>query len=319
MEIAVAVAVGFVLDLIFGDPEGFPHPVRLMGFFIGKGEGLLRKILPKTTGGELLGGTILAVGITVASLSLPLIMLWVAGLVSPYLRIALEAFFCYQILATKCLKKASMRVFCKLSAGDISGAREALSWIVGRDTAQLESEKIINATVETVAENTSDGVIAPLIFLVIGGAPLGFFYKAVNTLDSMIGYKNEKYLYFGRFAARLDDVMNFVPALVSAVFMMAASFFLRLDFANAVRIFRRDRHNHASPNSAKTEAVCAGALGLQLGGDSYYFGQLVKKPTIGDALKKAEAWDIVRANRLLYGTAIAAVVVLLTLRIAIFL
>lgn len=314
MEIIAAVALGFALDLIFGDPEGFPHPIRLIGALINKGEKILRRILPASEKGELVGGFLLTIVVAGVSFALPMLILWAAAFVNIYLKVAVEAFFCYQIFAAKSLKVASMRVYNHLFAGDMAGARKYLSWIVGRDTENLGSEKIVKATVETVAENTSDGVVAPMIFMIIGGAPLGFFYKAVNTLDSMIGYKNEKYLYFGRFAARLDDVLNFLPAIFSAWFMLAASFFMRFDFKNALKIYRRDKHNHSSPNSAKTEAVCAGALGLQLGGDSYYFGQLVQKQTIGDEIRTAEIADIPRVNRLMYGIAALSLVVFLGLR-----
>lgn len=182
-------------------------------------------------------------------------------------------------------------------------ARTAVSMIVGRDTAVLSEEGIIKAAVETVAENTSDGSIAPLCFLLLGGPVAGFAYKAVNTMDSMLGYKNEKYMYFGRAAARLDDVANFIPSRLAAWAMIAASRLCGLDAAGAYRIWKRDRFCHASPNSAQTESVCAGALGVALAGDAVYFGKTVKKSFIGDARRRVEAEDIVRANRLLYVSA----------------
>lgn len=310
MNLLIAVIIGFILDLIFGDPQWLPHPVRFMGWMISKGESFLRKLLPGTPKGEFFGGMVLTILVTAGSFAVPFTLLYFAARLSPVLEVAISSIFCYQILATKCLKTESMRVYYQLKNGALPDARKYLSWIVGRDTQNLTEDGITRAAVETVAENTSDGVVAPLIFLVIGGAPLGFLYKAVNTLDSMIGYKNEKYLYFGRFAARLDDVMNFIPAIFSAYAMILASFLNRLDVTNALRIYKRDRRNHSSPNSARTEAVCAGALKVQLAGDAYYFGKLVKKPTIGDNIRNIQIDDIPRANRLMYTTAVISAVVL---------
>lgn len=217
---------------------------------------------------------------------------------------------CYQLLATKSLHDESMRVYREVRTGDINRARAAVSRIVGRDTDALSMEGVIKATVETVAENTSDGIVVPLCFMAIGGAPLCFLYKAINTLDSMVGYKNDAYLYFGRISARLDDVANYLPARLSALLMILGAGFVRLDVRNSWRIWRRDRRNHSSPNSAQTESVCAGALNVQLAGDAWYFGKLVHKPTIGDASRTVEVEDIRRANQLLYATAILAVVLL---------
>ena len=226
---------------------------------------------------------------------------------------------CYQILAVKSLKTESMKVYAELKRGSLAGARQKVSMIVGRDTEDLSEEQVAKAAVETVAENTSDGTVAPLLFMAVGGAPLGFLYKGINTLDSMVGYKNEVYLFFGRFSAKLDDAANFIPARVSAFLMIGASVLLGMDFRNAWRIFRRDRFNHASPNSAQTEAVCAGALDIQLAGDAYYFGKLYPKKTIGDRLRAIRYEDIASANRLLYGTAALCLLVSLTLRAAIYL
>lgn len=314
MEILCAVAIGFALDLIIGDPKPLPHPVRLIGFFISTGEKWLRKLC-KTQRAELFGGVVLTLCVVSLSTALPLAVLWAASLVNAYVETGIHAIFCWQIMATKSLKVESMLVHERLAANDIEGARKYLSWIVGRDTERLTESQIAKATVETVAENASDGVVAPLLFMAVGGAPLGFLYKAVNTLDSMIGYKNDKYLYFGRFAAKLDDVVNFIPAIISAWFMIAASFVLRLDVKNAIRIFRRDRYNHASPNSAKTESVCAGALGVRLGGDSTYFGKVVHKATIGDDGRPIAAADIPLACRLMTATAVLAALVFLLIRL----
>ncbi len=315
MEILIAVFIGFILDLIFGDPLWLPHPIRLIGLLISKGELLIRKIFHGTQRRELLGGLILAIAIIIIACVVPLGILFIAGKINIYLKIAIHAIFCYQILATKSLKTESMRVYYQLKKNDITNARKFLSWIVGRDTEDLTEEGITKATVETIAENTSDGVIAPLIFITVGGAPFGFFYKAVNTLDSMIGYKNDKYLFLGRFAAKLDDVVNFIPAIVSAYIMIAASFITGLDYKNAYRIYKRDKRNHSSPNSAKTESVCAGALNIQLAGDAYYFGKLVKKKTIGDGNRPVQVDDILITNKLMYTTAVIAVAVMCGIRL----
>lgn len=317
MEILIAVITGFILDLIFGDPLWLPHPIRLIGFMISKGEMILRKVFPKTKKGELAGGVMLVIAITAIAFIAPLGILLLADKINIYSKIAIHSIFCYRILATKSLKTESMKVYHQLVEKDIPNARKFLSWIVGRDTQNLNEEGITKAAVETVAENTSDGVIAPLIFMILGGAPLGFFYKAVNTLDSMIGYKNDKYLFFGRFAAKLDDVLNFVPAVISAYIMIAASFITGLDYKNAYRIYKRDKRNHASPNSAKTESVCAGALNVQLAGDAYYFGKLVKKQTIGDSNRTIKTEDILITNRLMYATAILAVAIMCGIRLII--
>ncbi|MGI5893275.1 MAG: adenosylcobinamide-phosphate synthase CbiB [Candidatus Merdivicinus sp.] len=309
MEILLMVGIGFLIDLILGDPHWLYHPVRLIGLGISKGEKLLRAIFPKTNRGELAAGAVLAVMIPALSFAVPLVLLWLAGLVHPWLRIALGSIFCYQILATKSLRDESMRVSRELDREDMAGARKYLSWIVGRDTERLDETGVVKAAVETVAENASDGVIAPLFYMMIGGPALGFLYKGVNTLDSMVGYKNDKYLYFGRVSAKVDDVFNFIPAILSAWLMIAASAVLGFDAKNAVRIYRRDHANHSSPNSARTESVCAGALRVQLAGNAYYFGKLVEKPTIGDPLRAVERADIRRANRLMYGTAILALFV----------
>lgn len=299
----LAVAAGFFLDLLLGDPENLWHPVRAIGWLISKSEAVLRRLFPKTRRGELAAGAVLAVFVPAVCFAAPFFLLRLLGAVHPLLSFAAESILCWQALAIKSMKTESMRVCRALTGKDLPGARRAVSRIVGRDTAALDEAGVIRAAVETVAENTSDGVIAPLLFLFCGGAPLGFLYKAVNTMDSMVGYRNERYLYFGRAAARLDDAANFIPARVSALLMIAAAFLLRYDGKNAARIFRRDRYRHLSPNSAQTESVCAGALGLRLGGDSFYFGRLCHKPTLGDALRPPGPQDIVRADRLLYVSA----------------
>ncbi|SCJ32556.1 cobalamin biosynthesis protein [uncultured Flavonifractor sp.] len=303
-----ALLLGFLLDLLLGDPRWLPHPIRAIGALIAGLEKVLRKIFPKNRSGQLAGGVALVILVLVLSGGFTLLVLWLCGKVGLWLRFLAETILCFQLLATRSLKGESMKVYKALKAGDLEGARYAVSMIVGRDTQCLDEAGVARAAVETVAENASDGVIAPLIFLAIGGAPLGMVYKAVNTMDSMVGYKNDQYLWFGRCAARLDDVVNFIPARLAGLLMCLGAGFSGFDAPNALRIFRRDRKNHKSPNSAHTEAAAAGALHIQLGGSNYYFGKLVEKPTIGDADHPVEPLDIVWVNRLMYATAFLALV-----------
>lgn len=310
MRMIVIIVFAFILDLIFGDPSLLPHPICLIGNMIGFLEKVLRKIIHN----ELFAGILLSVIVLTFSFTVPFLILHFANKLNYYFALSIEIYFCYQIFAVKSLKTESMKVYHPLIKKDIKKARKFLSYIVGRDTQGLTEKSIIKATVETVAENTTDGVIAPLIFMAIGGAPLAFLYKAVNTLDSMIGYKNERYFYFGKFAARLDDIANYIPARVSAIFMIIATLLLRLDVKNALVIFFRDRKNHKSPNSAQTESVCAGALNVQLAGDAFYFGQPVNKPTIGDDNREINVNDIILANRLMYVTAMLGVMAVIVIK-----
>lgn len=312
-----ALLTGYILDLLFGDPRQIYHPIRIIGNLISVLEKGIRKVLPKTPGGELAGGVVLVLLTVGISTVVPAVLLAIAVWIHPAVYWALASFWSWQILATKSLKTESMKVYAPLKAGDLPAARYAVSMIVGRDTERLSEEGVAKAAVETVAENTSDGIVAPLIFLAIGGPALGFLYKSVNTMDSMVGYKNDKYLYFGRAAARLDDLLNFFPARISAWLMIAAAAVLGMDGRNAKRIYLRDRHNHASPNSAQTEAVMAGALRVQLAGDAWYFGKRYEKPTIGDPFRSVEPEDIVRANRLMYLTSFFALAVFGILRAAV--
>lgn len=309
-----ALLTGYVLDLIFGDPRQIYHPIRIIGNLIAVLEKGIRKVFPKTSKGELVGGTVLVVLVVLICTAVPAALLGLAAWIHPVVYWLLASFWCWQILATKSLKTESMKVYAPLKEGDLPAARRAVAMIVGRDTERLTEEGVAKAAVETVAENTSDGIVAPLIFLALGGPALGFFYKAVNTMDSMVGYKNERYLYFGRTAARLDDMLNFLPSRISAWLMILAAAILGMDGKNAKRIYLRDRKNHASPNSAQTEAVMAGALRVQLAGDAWYFGELYKKPTIGDPFRAVEPEDIVRANRLMYLTSALALAVCVILR-----
>ena len=295
-----AVLGGFVLDALFGDPAWLPHPVVYMGKAISALEKRLRARLPKTPQGELLGGAIVAFCLPVGTFLLTSLVCLGAARISPWLGLAVQMFWCGQALAAKGLAQESTNVYRELVKPDLPAARRAVSRIVGRDTQDLTLEGVTRAAVETVAENASDGVIAPLLYMLIGGAPLALTYKAVNTMDSMLGYKNEKYLYFGRVPAKLDDVANYIPSRLAGLLWVAAAAFTHNDAKGAWKIWRRDRRNHASPNSAQTESACAGALGVQLAGPAYYFGQYYPKRTIGDALRPIEPEDILRANQMMY-------------------
>lgn len=308
MSLLLGAALSFVLDLLFGDPEKLLHPVVIMGKAISRLEKILRAGFPKTPRGERAAGFVLALLLPVGTLTVTILALWAVGLIHPVLRFALGVFWGWQALALKGLNTESKRVYTALTTGTIEDARKAVSRIVGRDTQRLDEAGVTRAAVETVAENFSDGVLAPLFYLLLGGAPLALCYKAINTMDSMIGYKNERYLYFGYCAAKLDDAANWLPARLSALLLVLASALLGEDAKGAWRIWRRDRRNHASPNSAQTESVCAGLLGLRLAGDAYYHGVLHKKPYIGDPVREIEYEDIPRACRLLYGTAIVSLV-----------
>ena len=311
-----AMVAGFALDAALGDPHGWPHPVRLVGKQIELEENALRKhVIPKLSApdgsgplshekAERLAGAALA---TTVAASAPIVshaLLWGCQKVHPALAFAVETVLCYQLVAARSLYDESTNVQKALEADDLQKAREAVAMIVGRDTDVLDEQGVAKAAVETVAENASDGVIAPLLFMGLGGAPAAMAYKAMNTLDSMVGYKNERYINLGRFSAKLDDVVNYVPARVAGVLMCAAAPLAGLDGKRAWNVFKRDRRNHTSPNSAHTEAACAGALGVQLGGPNVYFGKVVEKPTIGDDVRPVEPGDIRRANKLMYATAI---------------
>lgn len=295
---------GFILDMAIGDPRKLPHPIRLIGWSIVFIEKLLRRGIRNSSKNLLRRGAVLAVSTTLLTAAATSALLWLAWSTHFAIGLIVETVLCWLILAARSLKTETSPVQQSLERGDLISARERLSWLVGRDTANLNSEDIAKAAVETIAENTNDGITAPLFYMALGGPVLGMVYKTINTLDSMVGYRNERYLYFGRSSARLDDWAGFLPARVSALLMILAAALLRLSARRAWQIFRRDRHNHLSPNSAQTESVCAGALGIRLGGNHYYGGQLVEKPTIGNETRTIEPEDIGRTQQLMIVTSI---------------
>lgn len=307
--------IGFGIDCILGDPYSMPHPIRLIGKMISDMEKFVRR---KFDGRLKKGGAVLALSVILASVIIPVLILFVSYKINAVLGVIAEGIMCYYLVAAKCLKDESMKVYNAQAEHDTEKSRKAVSMIVGRDTSVLDDNGIIRAAVETVAENTSDGVTAPIMFMALGGAAGGFFYKAVNTMDSMIGYKNEKYGDIGCFAAKLDDVLNFIPSRLTALAMILSAYLLGYDGKNAYRIWKRDRRKHASPNSAQTESVCAGALNVRLAGDAWYFGELHKKEYIGDPGREIENEDIRRANRLMYLSSVIVLAVSALLRAVVF-
>lgn len=309
MRSLAACGIGFLLDLLFGDPRWLYHPVCLIGNWIAFFEKRLRASLERLGRSQdrkclVAAGGVLWIVTVLLGWGVPFLCLFAAYRLNSLLGFALEVFWCWQIPASRCLAAESGKVWRALKQEGLDEARRAVSMIVGRDTENLTEEGVIKAAVETVAENTSDGVTAPLLYLMLGGPALGFLYKAVNTMDSMVGYQNDRYLYFGRIPAKMDDVFNYVPSRLTALVMIVAAFILGMDGKNGWAIYRRDRRKHASPNSAQTEAVCAGVLRVQLAGDAVYFGKVKKKDYIGDPLRPVEPEDIIRAGRLMYATSI---------------
>ncbi len=315
MRMAGAILCGALLDLLLADPRWMPHPVVYMGKAIAALEKFLRSRLPRTPGGELLGGALLAAALPLGTLAVCGGVCFLAERAHPMAGFLVQTLWCWQGVALRGLAAESGRVYRALSEDDLPAARRAVGRIVGRDTQDLTAGGVTKAAVETVAENFSDGVAAPLLYMLLGGAALAMVYKSINTMDSMVGYKNGRYLYFGRAAAKLDDAVNFLPARLAALFWIAAAFLTGYDGKNAWRIWRRDRRNHASPNSAQTESACAGALGVQLGGPASYFGKAYDKPVIGDPLRPAEPEDILRANRMLYAAGLLALLIGIGLRV----
>ncbi len=312
-KVVAPIIIGFGLDCLAGDPHSMPHPIRLIGNLIAW---LDKKLLPEPEAGNRRlarqRGIVLAVIVLVASTGIPAGLLWLAYRYCSPAGVVLEGIFCYYLLAARSLRDESMKVYHALPS--LADARYALSMIVGRDTERLDQDGVVKATVETVAENTSDGVTAPLFYMAFGGAVAGFFYKAANTMDSMIGYQNDRYQYYGTFAAKLDDILNYIPSRLTALLMIIASGICGMDMKGAYRIWKRDRRKHKSPNSAQTEAVCAGALQVELAGDAYYFGKLHRKDTIGDPIRSIELQDIKKANRLMYVTVVMMFLITVAIR-----
>ena len=306
----IPLIAGFALDALIGDPYTLPHPIRAIGTFIAKLENTVRSRFDDLKK----GGVFLALTVISVSALIPAVLLFACYKLNTALGIIAESVLCCYMLAARNLRDESMKVCNAAEKGDTEGARKAVSMIVGRDTSVLDADGIVRAAVETVAENTSDGVTAPLLFMGLGGAVGAFFYKSVNTMDSMIGYRNERYADLGRFAARLDDLLNFIPSRLTALLMAAVCPLIGLDGRNAFRIWKRDRLKHASPNSAQTEAACAGALHVRLAGDAWYFGELHKKPFIGDNDRPISPDDIRKANRLMYASSALMLIIACAVR-----
>ena len=304
----LSVLLGFLIDCVLGDPAKLPHPVVLIGKLISLSEKALRKAFPKTERGELAAGTVMAILVPIVSAGVSFLILFGLWKLSPWAYFAASSVMCWQCFAARCLEKEAKKVVKALETDGLEAGRKQIAMLVGRDTEQLSETQVLKATVETVAENASDGVIAPMLYMLLFGAVGGFFYKAVNTMDSMVGYKNDRYLFFGRAAAKLDDAANFIPSRLSALAMIAVSPMLRLDGRNALRIFLRDRRKHASPNSAETESVAAGALHIALAGPASYFGKVVEKPVIGDPDRPIERGDVKKTCALMYGASILLLV-----------
>ncbi len=315
MLIALSTFTAFILDQIFGDPRNFPHPVVIIGKLISAMERFTRKVFPKTNKGELAAGAFTWLVVATVSFAVPFIALVLLAKVNVWAAFALNIFWSYQIFASKSLKEQSMLVYRYLEAEDLPNSRKYLSWIVGRDTSELDPEEITKAVVETVAENTSDGVTAPMLYMMILGAPLGMLYKAINTMDSMLGYKNDRYMYFGRIPAKIDDVANFIPARITGLLMCLTAPLIGLDGGNAYRIYKRDRLKHLSPNSGHLEAACAGAMHIMLGGDSFYFGKLVEKASLGDPDREVRITDIPGSIKMMYASSLAMLALLEVVRI----
>lgn len=305
----LAVVIGAVMDLLLGDPQSAWHPICLIGKLIAVLEKGTRRLFPKTKAGERTAGTVCAILVVGISTAVPAAILYVAYTAQFWMGVLVEAVLCYFVLAAKTLKKESMNVGHALETQGLEAGRKAVGRIVGRDTQNLTKTGVIKAAVETVAENYADGVAAPLLFLILAGGAGGFFYKSINTMDSMLGYKNETYMNFGWFPAHLDDVANFIPARLAALFLILSAPLCGCDGKMAWKIFRRDRYKHASPNSAQTESAAAGALHVQLAGDAWYFGELHKKPLIGDDIRPIEVSDIAKINQLMYMAAALALIV----------
>lgn len=310
---------GFILDMIVGDPRVIPHPVQIMGLLISSLEKLFRRIFPKTDTGEKIAGLVLLLIVVILTGGVSLVLLLFCYKLSPWIGFVLETVMCWQCLAAKSLRDESMKVKKALDSGDLAASRSAVSMIVGRDTESLDEAGVARAAVETVAENASDGVIAPLFFLILFGGPLGMVYKAVNTMDSMLGYMDPPYTNIGLIPAKADDVLNYVPSRIAAMFLLFAGGLLGYDTKAGMAVFRRDRYKHASPNAAQTESVMAGLLGVRLAGSAFYRGVLHKKDYIGDDLRPIESEDIARSCSIMLLASMFAILLFGGLKLTLFL
>lgn len=302
----MTIILGYLLDLLIGDPFSF-HPVRLIGNLIS----FLDKKLNNNTRRN---GLVLLLLVSMLSFGVPWFILFICYKIHPLLSITIEVIMIYQIFATKSLDVETRKVLKALLKDDLDDARKWIGYLVSRDTEAMSKEDVIKATVETISENITDGIVAPLLFVVIGGAPLGWFYKSVNTLDSMVGYKNEQYNNFGFYSAKFDDVLNYIPARLASLLILLSGILLRLDIKNGIFVLKRDKRNHSSPNSAYSEAAVAGLLRIQLGGKASYFNKISMKPTMGDSLKKIETLDIKLCTRIMYVTSGLGLVIFTTLK-----
>lgn len=314
MAVTCAVMLGFALDALLGDPRWFPHPVCAVGKLISCMEKLLRRLFSPRKGAMVFAGAVLWIVVCGVSFMVPFLVLRFLSRINFWLGFAANSILCWLIFARKSLSEAGQHVY-RAVKESVEEGRKAVAWYVGRDTAELTEEGVIKAAVETIAENLTDGVVSPLIYMLIGGAPLGMLYKAVNTLDSMVGYHNEKYEYLGKFSAKMDDIFNFIPARLSALCIIAGAGMLRLDNRSALRIYRRDRNLHKSPNAGQTESACAGALHIQLGGDASYFGKTVRKAAFGDPLRRVNRTDILAAIDLMNAASVLALALCCAVRL----
>ena len=314
MAVTCAVMIGFALDALLGDPKWFPHPVCAVGKLISRMEKLLRRLFPPRKGAMIFAGAVLWIVVCGVSFAVPFLVLRFLSRINFWLGFAANSILCWLIFARKSLSEAGQHVY-RAVKESVEEGRKAVAWYVGRDTAELTEEGVIKAAVETIAENLTDGVVSPLIYMLIGGAPLGMLYKAVNTLDSMVGYHNEKYEYLGKFSAKMDDIFNFIPARLSALCIIAGAGMLRLDNRSALRIYRRDRNLHKSPNAGQTESACAGALHIQLGGDASYFGKTVRKAAFGDPLRRVNRTDILATIDLMNAASVLALALCCAVRL----
>ena len=298
----IKIWIAYVLDLIFGDPQNVVHPVQVIGKIISAGEKVLLRKKYKFLAGAVLN-------IFTVSITYTLMYLISKSVKISVFFMIIEIYLMYTIFSINSLAREGNRVYRILKEGDIEKARKDLSYLVSRDTEMMDEKMIIRSTMETISENTVDGIVAPMFYMFLGGMPLAMAYKAINTLDSMVGYKNEKYMDFGKFSAKVDDAANFIPARITGILIVFASMILGYDYKNSLKIFLRDRKNHSSPNSAHSEASVAGALGVQFGGKVSYFGKEINKPTIGDKTKEFELEDIRKNIRIMYVTSFLSLVI----------